>query len=90
MNEHVMPMEAKRLAVAAGAIDVPWAVSFLVHCRDRADAERSLSALRANCPDQFKQPRAVRVNGRGVALPAPRISQARGRDRKQEKARYGR
>ena len=56
MNEHVMPMEAKRLASAAGARDVPWAVSYLIHCRDRADAEQSLEALRANCPDQFKQP----------------------------------
>lgn len=86
----IMPNEAKRLAIAAGAIDVAWAASFLVHCHDRADAEGSLAALRANCPERFKKPRAIRVNGRGVALPAPRISQARGRDRKQERAPYGR
>lgn len=85
-----MSIEAKRLAMAAGAADVPWAVSFLVHCHDRADAEHSLTALRAKCPEQFKQPRAVGVNGRGVALPAPRVSQARCRDRKQDRARYGR
>ena len=86
----VMPIEAKRLAIAAGAADVAWGVSFLVHCHDREDAERSLAALRSNCPERFKQPRAIRVNGRGVALPPPRALQTRGRDRKQEKARYGR
>ena len=89
MNEHVMPMEAKRLASAAGARDVPWAVSYLIHCRDRADAEQSLEALRANCPDQFKQPRAVRVSGRGTAPPAPHTLQSRGRCMEYRRRPYG-
>ena len=85
----IMPNEAKRLAIAAGTIDVAWVASFLAHCYDGADAERSLTALRANCPERFKKPRAIRVNGRGVAPSAPRVSPARDRGRKQE-APYGR
>ena len=86
----IMPIEAKRLAIAAGTHDVPWTISFLLHCYDHADAERSLTALRANCPERFKKPRAIRVNGRGVALPAPRVFQSRDWDRKPERAGYGR
>ena len=76
----LMPIEAKKLGIAAGARDVPWTVSFLVHCHDRADGERSLEALRANCPDQFKQPpRFQGFKERGKAPLVPRILQARGR-----------
>ena len=52
--DHINPLDAKRLAIAAGARDVPWVMSFLFHCHDAADAERSLQALRANCPDRFR------------------------------------
>jgi hypothetical protein len=50
----IMPIEAKKLAIAAGARDVPWVISFLLHCYDTADAMRSLDALRQNCAEKFQ------------------------------------
>jgi hypothetical protein len=79
-SEYLLPHEARKLAIGAGSRDVPWTVSFLLHCQNSEDAERSLTALRANCPDQFKQPpRFQGFKERGKAPLVPRILQARGR-----------
>lgn len=57
---HVGPIEARRLA--AGARDVALVSSFLTHCDDTADAERSLASLRKNMPEQFLPRRQQTVN----------------------------
>ena len=84
-SEYLLPHEARKLAIGAGSRDVPWTVSFLLHCQNSEDAERSLTALRANCPDQFKQPpRFQGFKERGTAPPVPRVLQARGRGGKHQ------
>ncbi len=91
-TKRVMPLEAKRLASQARTTDVPWLVSFLLHCRDAADAARSIAAIRANCPEKFKQPPRVQGLKRCVAPtvpPANRETRA-ARGRKCERAAYGR
>jgi hypothetical protein len=91
-THRIMPLEAKRLASQARTTDVPWLVSFLLHCRDAADAARSIAALRTNCPEKFKQPPRVQGLRRGVAPTVPPVNRdtraARGRIR--ERAAYGR
>ena len=50
----ILPIEARKLAIAAQARDVPLIASYLVHCQDRADAARSVEMLKTNlAPDQF-------------------------------------
>ena len=80
----IMPIEAKKLAIAAGARDVPWVISFLLHCHDSADAARSLQALRVNCLDRFQVRSRVNAVERS---PAWRESgQRANRGRKYERA----
>ena len=50
----------RAIARQAEATDVAWLMSFLRWCIDEADAARSVVALKANCPDNFRQ---LRVKG---------------------------
>lgn len=52
---HLSIGAAKRLAKQAGAGDVDLLVSYLTHCTDAGDAERSLAALRRNQPHLFRR-----------------------------------
>jgi hypothetical protein len=53
MSKYIGPSEAKEMAIAAGAKDVLWVASFLVWCGDKADAQRSIDALKSISPDRF-------------------------------------
>jgi hypothetical protein len=58
------PSEAKGLAIAARAIDVPWIASFLNWADSPSDARRVLNILRSNSPDKFHNDNPKRPTGR--------------------------
>ncbi len=54
-RKHLSVGVANRLAKHAGASDVDLLASYLVHCVDASDADRSLAALQRNQPRLFRR-----------------------------------
>ena len=75
----ILSIEARKLAIAAQARDVPLIASYLVHCQDRPDAARSLEMLKTNlAPDQFLRKSPVKAPARR----APDLGRAFGAKRR--------
>jgi hypothetical protein len=51
--QHLSHWEATRLAKASGAKDLDTLVTYLMPCRDLADADNSIAQLRRNQPQLF-------------------------------------
>jgi hypothetical protein len=75
----ILPIEARKLAIAAQARDVPLIASYLAHCKDRPDAARSIEMLKTNlAPDQFLRKSPVKAPARR----APDLGRAFGAKRR--------